>query len=176
MPRSRHRKTGRARKRPKGMGAGAAGASPRTRNERRVKTLAIVVIAVLALSTGIYFWAQRGGSEPREVTTPSGLKYIDLVEGTGASPQPGKTVSVNYTGTLENGTKFDSSYDRGKPMDFRIGVDPMIKGWDEGVMTMKVGGKRKLVVPPALGYGSSARPGIPPNSKLIFEIELLGVK
>jgi peptidylprolyl isomerase len=158
------------------MSAGASGASPGTRNERRVKTLAIVVIAVLAFSVVGYLWATRGGSQAKEVTTSSGLKYVDLVEGTGASPQPGKTVSVNYTGTLENGTKFDSSYDHGQPYEFQIGTGAVITGWDEGIMTMKVGGKRKLIVPPRLGYGPRAQGNIPPNSTLIFEVELLNVK
>jgi FKBP-type peptidyl-prolyl cis-trans isomerase len=151
-------------------------ASPGARNERRVKTLAIVVIAVLTFSVVGYLWATRGGSQAKERTTSSGLKYVDLVEGTGANPQPGKTVSVNYTGTLENGTKFDSSYDHGQPLEFQIGTGAVIKGWDEGLMTMKVGGKRKLIVPPKLGYGPRAHGNIPPNSTLIFEVELLSVK
>jgi hypothetical protein len=176
LPRSRHRKTGKAKKRPKGTGASTGGAGPRTRNERRVKTLAIVVIAVLAFSVVGYLWATRGGSQGQEVTLPDGLKYLDLVEGTGQSPQAGKTVSVNYSGTLENGTKFDSSYDHGQPLEFQIGTGAVIKGWDEGLMTMKVGGKRKLIVPPKLGYGPRAQGNIPPNSTLIFEVELLSVK
>ena len=142
MPRSRHRKTGKAKKRPKGIGASASagGAGPRTRNERRVKTLAIVVIAALALSAAGYLWATRGGSQGKEVTTPSGLKYVDLVEGTGASPQRGQTVSVLYTGTLENGKMFDSTSKRGNaPYEFPIGMGRVIKGWDEGVAGMKVG-------------------------------------
>jgi peptidylprolyl isomerase len=112
-----------------------------------------------------------------EVTTPSGLKYIDEVVGTGESPRPGQRVSVHYTGTLEDGTKFDSSRDRGRPFVFPIGTGAVIKGWDEGVMTMKVGGKRRLIIPPALGYGASGAGGgvIPPNATLIFEVELLGV-
>ncbi len=110
-------------------------------------------------------------------TTASGLKYSDLVVGTGPSPQRGQTVTVNYTGTLENGTKFDSSYDHGAPADFRIGVGAVIKGWDEGLMSMKVGGKRKLIIPASLGYGAMGRPpSITPNSTLVFEVELLGVK
>ena len=104
------------------------------------------------------------------------LKYVDEIVGTGESPSPGRMVLVHYTGRLENGTKFDSSRDRGQPYEFPIGRGRVIKGWDEGVMTMKVGGKRKLTIPPELGYGSRALPGIPPNSTLIFDVELLGVR
>jgi FKBP-type peptidyl-prolyl cis-trans isomerase len=115
--------------------------------------------------------------DKNEVTTPSGLKYIDEVVGTGPSPQKGEQVTVHYVGTLEDGKKFDSSRDRNQPLVFTIGVGQVIKGWDEGVMSMKVGGKRKLIIPPDLGYGSrGAPPAIPPNSTLIFEVELLGVK
>ena len=110
-----------------------------------------------------------------EVTTPSGLKYLDLVAGTGETPRKGDAVRVHYTGWLTNGTKFDSSLDRGEPLVFPIGMGHVIKGWDEGVSTMKVGGKRKLIIPPALGYGESGAGGaIPPNATLVFEVELLG--
>ncbi len=111
------------------------------------------------------------------VTTQSGLQYVDLVVGSGASPQFAQTVSVHYTGWLTDGKKFDSSVDRGQPFQFQIGVGMVIKGWDEGVMTMKVGGKRKLTIPPQIGYGARGAGGIiPPNATLVFEVELLGVK
>jgi len=113
----------------------------------------------------------------KAVTTPSGLRYEDIVAGTDEIPSPGKTVKVHYTGWLEDGTKFYSSFSRGdQPIDFPIGVGRMIKGLDEGVITMKVGGKRKLVIPPQLGYGARVGGPIPPNSTLVFEVELLGVQ
>lgn len=111
------------------------------------------------------------------VTTDSGLQYIDIEEGTGATPQRGQKVTVHYTGTLEDGTKFDSSRDRGRPFDFTIGVGQVIRGWDEGVGTMKVGGRRQLIIPSELGYGARGAGGvIPPNATLIFDVELLGVQ
>ncbi len=113
--------------------------------------------------------------------TPSGLQYEDTVVGTGASPKPGQTCVMHYTGWLwENeakGKKFDSSVDRGQPFEFQIGLGMVIKGWDEGVMTMKVGGKRTLLIPANLGYGSRGAGGvIPPNATLVFDVELLGLK
>ena len=111
------------------------------------------------------------------MTTPSGLKYEDLKVGTGASPKTGQRVTVHYTGTLKDGKKFDSSVDRGEPFTFVIGVGQVIKGWDEGVSTMKVGGKRKLIIPSDLGYGArGAGNVIPPNAELHFDVELLDVK
>jgi FKBP-type peptidyl-prolyl cis-trans isomerase len=116
-------------------------------------------------------------SDANAVTTPSGLKYVEIKEGTGATPERGQTVEVHYTGTLEDGTKFDSSRDRGQPFKFKIGVGQVIKGWDEGLSTMKVGGRRNLIIPPELGYGSRGAGGvIPPNATLLFDVELLGVK
>jgi peptidylprolyl isomerase len=115
-------------------------------------------------------------SDANVVTTPSGLKYVELEEGTGATPEPGQTVTVHYTGTLENGKKFDSSRDRNQPFKFKIGMGQVIKGWDEGLSTMKVGGRRQLIIPPDLGYGARGAGGvIPPNSTLIFDVELLKV-
>jgi peptidylprolyl isomerase len=114
-------------------------------------------------------------------TTPSGLQIIDTKPGTGASPKTGQTCVMHYTGWLyENGAKgkkFDSSVDRGRPFEFKIGTHQVIAGWDEGVATMKVGGRRTLIIPPALGYGAQgAGSAIPPNATLIFDVELLGVK
>lgn len=110
------------------------------------------------------------------VTTPSGLKYKELTEGTGATPQKGQTVIVHYTGTLEDGTKFDSSRDRNSPFSFKLGLGQVIKGWDEGLGTMKVGGRRELIIPADLGYGARGAGGvIPPNATLIFDVELLRI-
>ena len=112
----------------------------------------------------------------KTVTTASGLKYVDVKVGSGASPVKGKQVKVHYTGTLENGKKFDSSVDRNEPFSFVIGVGQVIPGWDEGVMSMKVGGKRKLIIPSKLGYGAAGAGGvIPPNATLLFDVELLDV-
>jgi peptidylprolyl isomerase len=122
--------------------------------------------------------AQTAGTT---MTTPSGLKITDSKVGTGPSPKTGQTVVVHYTGWLyENGAKgkkFDSSVDRGQPFEFPIGTHRVIPGWDEGVATMKVGGKRTLIIPPDLGYGARGAGGvIPPNATLLFDVELLGIK
>jgi FKBP-type peptidyl-prolyl cis-trans isomerase len=108
--------------------------------------------------------------------SPSGLKIDDLVVGTGAEATAGKKVKVHYTGWLTDGKKFDSSVDRGEPFEFELGAKMVIKGWDEGVAGMKVGGKRKLVIPPELAYGEKQVGPIPPDSTLVFEVELLGVE
>lgn len=121
--------------------------------------------------------AAENSATGQEVTTSSGLKYVDQAVGTGEAAVAGKNVSVHYTGWLENGKKFDSSVDRGQPFSFPLGAGRVIKGWDEGVQGMKVGGKRKLTIPSDLGYGSRGAGGvIPPNATLIFDVELLGVK
>lgn len=108
-------------------------------------------------------------------TTPSGLQYRDDVQGTGAEAKAGQHVMVHYTGTLQDGKKFDSSRDRGQPFHFALGAGSVIRGWDEGVAGMKVGGRRTLVIPPELGYGQRAIGPIPPNSTLVFDVELLDV-
>ena len=124
----------------------------------------------------------RGTKKMTRTKTTSGLEYEIIQEGAGASPQPGSMVTVHYTGWLDkdgqpSGQPFDSSHNRRQPFTFQIGVGMVIKGWDEGVMTMKVGGKRILIIPSDLGYGATGAGGvIPPNATLIFEVELLGVK
>ena len=115
------------------------------------------------------------------MTTPSGLKITDTQAGTGATPRTGQTCVMHYTGWLyqdgKKGAKFDSSVDRGQPFEFDLGAGMVIKGWDEGVASMKVGGKRTLIIPPELGYGARGAGGvIPPNATLLFEVELLGLK
>ncbi len=130
--------------------------------------LALVVAPLSALIAG-------------EVTTPSGLRIIDVKPGTGPVPQAGQTVTVNYTGWLfvdgKKGKKFDSSLDRGEPFSFTLGQGQVIKGWDEGLATMHVGGKRTLIIPPDLGYGARGAGGdIPPGATLIFDVELLDAK
>jgi len=153
-----------------GKGRGKTAQPPKKSNLWPIVALCIAVAIIGAILW--QYWPQSG----QEITTETGLKYIDEVVGTGQSPSPGRTVTVHYTGWLENGTKFDSSLDRGQPFEFPIGFGRVISGWDEGVMTMKVGGKRKLIIPPELGYGSRDLGKIPPNSTLIFEVELLGVR
>ena len=140
----------------------------------RAAVLALAVALTASLPTAAS--AQVGTT----VTTPSGMKMTDTVVGTGATPRRGQTCVMHYTGWLyENGAKgkkFDSSVDRGQPFDFQLGAGQVIRGWDEGVAGMKVGGKRELTIPPELGYGSRGAGGvIPPNATLIFEVELLKV-
>lgn len=120
--------------------------------------------------------AKEGKSNMARTKTASGLEYEIIQEGSGASPERGRHVTVHYTGRLEDGTKFDSSVDRGQPFTFTIGVGQVIKGWDEGVMSMKVGEKRQLIIPSDLGYGArGAGRLIPPHAKLIFDVELLKI-
>jgi FKBP-type peptidyl-prolyl cis-trans isomerase len=117
---------------------------------------------------------KKEADEEGFVTTESGLKYKDLNVGDGKEAQPHDRVVVHYTGTLKDGTKFDSSVDRGQPAEFSL--DEVVQGWSEGIPGMKVGGKRKLIIPPELGYGGRRKGNIPPNSVLFFEVELLDVK
>jgi hypothetical protein len=155
----------------------ATKAKPPVGRNRQARIVASVVVLVLAAGVIVYIFKNRAEPPLHEVTTPSGLKYTKLVEGTGATPQRGQTVTVHYTGTLENGTKFDSSRDRGKPADFPIGVGAVIRSWDKALMMMKVGDRWKLVIPSNLGYSQQGRwPDIPGNATLIFDVELLGVK
>ena len=138
--------------------------------------------ATLATTAGGLILASSDPADAQNVvTTPSGLKYIDITVGTGASPRTGQTCVMHYTGWLyqggKKGAKFDSSVDRNEPFEFKIGMHQVIAGWDEGVATMKVGGKRMLIIPPELGYGARGAGGvIPPNATLIFDIELIGIK
>jgi FKBP-type peptidyl-prolyl cis-trans isomerase len=137
----------------------------------------LVLVATLACTQSASPTTQGLSVKTTEVTMPDGLKFTDDQVGTGAEAQKGKTVSVHYTGWLLDGTKFDSSRDRNQPFLFPLGQGRVIKGWDEGVAGMKVGGKRTLVIPPDLGYGASGAGGvIPPNATLKFEVELLEVK
>jgi peptidylprolyl isomerase len=156
-----------------------------------MKTATLTLLVLVLLSVGALA-AQTAEPKPapqagttskatappaKTVTTPSGLKYVDLEVGTGATPKRGQTVIVHYTGWLTNGKKFDSSVDRNQPFSFVLGRGEVIKGWDEGVSTMRVGGKRKLTIPPGLAYGAQGYPGaIPPNATLIFEVQLLRIR
>jgi peptidylprolyl isomerase len=138
--------------------------------------LGLLVVGVIGVIAYMLWPASTGGSG-NFTKTASGLEYEDLTVGTGASPTQGKSVKVHYTGTLLDGTKFDSSVDRGTPFDFVIGTGSVIKGWDEGVMSMKVGGKRRLRIPSALGYGAmGSPPKIPGGATLMFDVELLDAK
>ncbi len=119
----------------------------------------------------------RGKTEEKVVSTPSGLKYVDQKIGIGEAARAGMKVRVHYTGWLKDGKKFDSSVDRREPFDFTLGANQVIKGWDEGVDGMKVGGRRKLIIPPYLAYGErgAGRGLIPPNAELTFDVELLAI-
>lgn len=149
------------------------------------KTFFIVagVLIVLVIGAGLLLRQNdlKGGARMDTTTLPqatesSQLKIEDLTVGTGAEAVAGKKVTVNYVGTLTDGTKFDSSYDRNQPFSFVLGSGQVIAGWDQGLAGMKVGGKRRLTIPPELGYGAQATGSIPANSTLVFEVELLGVE
>jgi peptidylprolyl isomerase len=149
-----------------------------------VSAIAIAVAATIIAPAGAFAQATGQGTAQapgKPMTTASGLQIIDTQVGTGASPKPGQTCVMHYTGWLyengQKGKKFDSSVDRNEPFEFPIGQKRVIAGWDEGVATMKVGGKRTLIIPPTLGYGARGAGGvIPPNATLMFDVELLGVK
>ena len=141
---------------------------------------AALATTLSVVATGVIAMPEAADAQP-VTTTPSGLKIIDVKVGTGPSPKAGQTCVMNYTGWLydngKKGAKFDSSLDRNQPFSFPIGQHQVIAGWDEGVATMKVGGKRTLIIPPALGYGARGAGGvIPPNATLMFDVELLDVK
>jgi FKBP-type peptidyl-prolyl cis-trans isomerase len=148
----------------------------------RARLMAILAALVLTgLVSMVFDNSASAQSAPKPVTTATGLQIIDTKVGTGASPRTNQTAIVHYTGWLYvngvKGKKFDSSVDRNEPFEFPIGQGRVIAGWDQGVATMKIGGKRTLIVPPQLGYGARGAGGaIPPNATLIFDVELLGVK
>ncbi|MGH7233814.1 MAG: FKBP-type peptidyl-prolyl cis-trans isomerase [Nitrospiraceae bacterium] len=146
---------------------------------RRFIILVMMALFAVTLATPSGAEDKAGGKAAggQPITTASGLQYIDVTEGTGRQAELGDTATVHYTGWLADGTKFDSSVDRKEPFSFRVGAGQVIKGWDEGVSSMKVGGKRKLIVPPQLGYGARGAGGvIPPNATLTFDVELLGLR
>ena len=143
-------------------------------------TAIIIVAAAFAWNSETIpgFWSHSTASLTKSMTTASGLQIEILQEGSGEEAKAGNTVAVHYTGWLTDGTKFDSSVDRGQPFSFPLDAGRVIKGWDEGVAGMKIGEKRKLTIPPSLGYGVTGTPGgpIPPNAVLVFEVELMDVK
>jgi peptidylprolyl isomerase len=141
----------------------------------------LIAAFAFAVSTFLLVLAHPAAAQENIVTTPSGLKIEDTKVGEGASPSIGQICVMHYTGWLyengQKGSKFDSSLDRGQPFEFPIGMGRVIKGWDEGVASMKIGGKRTLIIPPELGYGTRGAGGvIPPNATLIFDVELLGIR
>ncbi len=141
-----------------------------------LRTLAASLLALVFAAAAFADTSAPTKTQGKPVVLPSGLKYIDIKKGTGAEAKAGANVSVHYTGWLTDGKKFDSSVDRGEPFQFKLGAGMVIKGWDEGVAGMKVGGKRQLRIPSELAYGARGAGGvIPPNAALVFEVELLGV-
>ncbi|MBI4080521.1 MAG: FKBP-type peptidyl-prolyl cis-trans isomerase [Candidatus Levybacteria bacterium] len=137
----------------------------------------IVIAAVTVIGIAIGFITTALTPKSSNITTASGLKIEDITVGKGVAVQSGDFVVIHYIGKLENGNKFDSSYDKGQPFETQIGTGQVIKGWDEGVVGMRIGGKRRLIIPPSLGYGTQGVGGvIPPNATLFFEVELIDIK
>jgi hypothetical protein len=153
-------------------GASAAGS---TSDAAAAPAVASTAVSVDSPGAPITFAPALGVDLAKMTKTPSGLAYRDVRVGSGAAAAAGQTVSVHYTGWLPNGSKFDSSRDRNQPFDFPLGGGQVIRGWDEGVVGMRVGGRRLLVIPPGLAYGPSGSDPIPPNATLVFDIELLAV-
>ena len=149
------------------------------RNQQRLILIVSVVVIIVAIGALIYINSNKTTptTSSEMITTASGLQYQDITVGTGQEAKAGDTVSVHYTGYLEDGTKFDSSVDRGEPFSFTLGTGGVIAGWDEGVAGMRVGGTRKLIIPPELAYGEQGAGGglIPPNATLTFDVELLSI-
>lgn len=144
----------------------------------RLKLLPGLLVLIAAFGVGnLAAFLYRVYGPPPTIVTASGLKYVDLVKGHGATPRPGQRIRVQYKGFFENGQEFENSYRHEWPAEFNIGRGHLIKGWEEGVMSMRVGGKRRLIIPAALGYGSTGSGlKIPPDATLIFEVELLEIK
>ena len=173
MPVSRQRKISKRKRERSSRETGNRG--PKFTISKNVKIGILVFVAAVVVGLVTYTLVMR----EKIIKTASGLEYVQLKEGSGPVPQKGQTVEVNYRGVTESnpGKEFDSSYKYGKPAEFQVGVGRLIKAWDEALLTMKVGEKRKLIVPPELGYGKAGNgPDIPPNSTLIFEVELVGIK
>ena len=153
--------------------------SPETHHEKRNLTVVFLAVLITAAAMMFIFWPRNTEYKynPEEMfTKASGTMYKDLKLGKGDDALLGKTVVVNYNGYLTNGTKFDSSYDRGKPLEFTLGQGDVIEGFDDGIFGMKVGGKRQLVIPPQAGYGKAGSGSIPPDATLVFVVQLLEVK
>jgi FKBP-type peptidyl-prolyl cis-trans isomerase len=153
----------------------------RRASKRRNTRILIIVIVILVIAAIAYiaysgFINKKASTPNADNTTASGLKIEDLTVGTGQAAKAGDTISVHYTGYLADGTKFDSSLDRNQPYEFVLGTGNVIPGWDQGLVGMKVGGKRRLTIPPVLAYGAKGNGPIPPNATLTFEVELLDIK
>lgn len=170
MPKSKRPKKSLAKKRTQ------YGAPVHPRRTVSKRALWVGLAAVVIVSGLVYLYWNQPDTTALTSTTSSGLQIIDEAVGNGAEAKSGMKASVHYTGWLKDGTKFDSSVDRGTPFEFTLGAGRVIKGWDQGVAGMKVGGKRKLIIPSALAYGAQGKGSIPPNSELTFDIQLLGLK